>query len=263
MDFLARWDANFSSHQKRLLQLIEFIERSSKYSNNHLEAKAFHDEFSVCGALFIVRLVSAVKRCFNCAQPVDIHLRAMLIFFQGADWEQVLSTEDTTSCMHMLLTVASLDPSECPADVEQALLVLRRLLQSERTLPIFIDLGGVPVLGDVIERTLNTRLQRTCTSMLFDCAGHSDPSQVLETAVRLMNAPRGSTKYCSMSLCRQLLSSAIRRSHISACCGHQWLLDILPQILRLLVNRPIFYQYEVSDVMYVIMAPSNERMSSC
>lgn len=245
MDFISRWDANYSNHQKRQVQLIEFLEKFSTRSNTVFDVKRFEDEFSVCGSLFIVRLLSAIRRSFNCAQPVDLHLRVLLVFFQASDWEQYLDSEDATSCMHVLLTVASLDPSIHFDDVEQALIVLRRMLQSARAAPVLVGLNGVRVVGDIIEATLNTQLHRICTSILFECASTDDPFQIAEAVVRLFKSPRGSTKYCALSLCRQLMTNVSRRGHILKICGHQWLIDSLPQLVRLLINRPIFYQYEV------------------
>lgn len=244
MDFMAKWDANFSNYQKRQLQLIEFIEKFSIPGSALCDAKKFQDEFSSCGSLLVVRLLSAIKRSFNCAQSVDLHLRALLICFQSADWELYLGGADAVNCMHVLLTVASVNPSEAFDDVHQALLVSRRMLQRPQGVSLFVELGGVVVVTGAVQASLDTGLHRTCISVLFECAAHSDPTPVLEAVKELFNSPRGTSKYSALSLCRRLLTDGARRAHVTA-AGSQWLEDVLPQVVRLLVNRPIFYQYEV------------------
>ena len=246
MDYLVRWDANFSNHQRRQLQLIEFIEQFSQRNGAPFDVKSFEEEFSVCGPLFVIRLISAIKRSFNCAREVDMHLRVLLIFFQSSDWERFLSREDTANCLHVLLSVASLNPSESFMDVQQTLLVLRRMISSPHALQLFAEMGGVDIVCGVIERSLDIQLHRTSLSILFECATLARFSVLPPVITRLFNSPRGTSKYCALSLCRQLFSSAHRSPLLNNNC-QDWLQEALPQLVRLLINNPIFYQYEVND----------------
>jgi hypothetical protein len=289
MDFISKWDANFSNHQKRQLQLIEFIERFSPNpvrgagtGGSSAGPARLEDEFSSCGPLLAPRLLCATRRAFSCARPVDLHLRALHLLFQAGDWELYVSPEDTAGCMHVLLSVASLPPAEAAnaADVQQALLVLRRMLQTQsaHALQTFAALGGLRAAAGAlgasagggprltgVRRAAQGLLRAACGLCGDDPAtararGQIDPAekkgyagQVAGELGRLFTAPRGEAKYCALSLCRQLFAHSGQRAHLLAHAGTQWLLGALPQLTRLLVNRPIFYQYEAAAFLPELM----------
>ena len=130
MDWIAQWDGASTNPAKRQLLLIEFIE---KYGgrNQLFDVKEFEKQFSSTGTLFVIRLLSAIKRGYNSAENVDLHLRVLLIFLSANDWQVFLGQENTPDCILVLLSILALNPVDSCLDIEQSLLVVKRLVQEQ------------------------------------------------------------------------------------------------------------------------------------
>ena len=254
MDWIAQWDGASTNPAKRQLLLIEFIE---KYGgrNQLFDVKEFEKQFSSTGTLFVIRLLSAIKRGYNSAENVDLHLRVLLIFLSANDWQVFLGQENTPDCILVLLSILALNPVDSCLDIEQSLLVVKRLVQEQFALELFVGFGGISVVVNLIESTVNSTLRRLATSVLFKCTIIERVDIISDAIVKLFRSPRSAAKYEALSLCLQIWKTDSHRYNMLR-QGVSWLLQVIPQLARLIINRPILYQYDCATYWAQLLSVS-------